>query len=239
MGSKVSYCISSVATLFQSGLPPVSPICDLLFPFVWLWVTYEICLARIHRCDLPKVLLCHPAQSAGLCRSCVCPPPQSHGLDPGRLTSVDRFCKQITGGEGAWKPMKTSWVHCRLWLKVPATYPPITNWVHSKCSCRFQVKHMMWVHLWNILNVILTRAIHLIPHNSWQSFEIYPTFSKCFYHMLNGNIWNLFKMLFVFWMWSRCSPKWTNVIKTFSKRPNVIKMFPPTIWWKHFENVVG
>ena len=71
-----------------------------------------------------------------------------------------------TGGEGAWKPTKTSWVHCRLWLKVPATYPPITDWVHSKCSCRFQVEHMMWVHLWNILNVILTCAIHLIPHNS-------------------------------------------------------------------------
>ena len=47
---------------------------------------------------------------------------------------------------------------------------------------------MMWVHLWNILNVILTRAIHLIPHNSWQSFEIYPTFSKCFHHMVGGNI---------------------------------------------------
>ena len=28
---------------------------------------------------------------------------------------------------------------------------------------------MMWVHLWNILNIILTCAIHLIPHNSWQS----------------------------------------------------------------------
>ena len=40
----------------------------------------------------------------------------------------------VTGGKGAWKPMKTSWVHCRLWLKVPATYPPITDWVHSKCS---------------------------------------------------------------------------------------------------------
>ena len=72
----------------------------------------------------------------------------------------------LTGGKGAWKSTKTSWVHCRLWLKVPATYLPITDWVHSKCSCRFQVKHMMWVHLWNILNVILTCAIHLIPHNS-------------------------------------------------------------------------
>ena len=71
-----------------------------------------------------------------------------------------------TRGEGAWKSTRTSWVHCRLWLKVPATYPPITDWVHSKCSCRFQVEHMMWVHLWNILNVILTCAIHLIPHNS-------------------------------------------------------------------------
>ena len=39
-----------------------------------------------------------------------------------------------TGGEGAWKPMKTSWVHCRLWLKVPTTYLPITDWVHSKCT---------------------------------------------------------------------------------------------------------
>ena len=43
------------------------------------------------------------------------------------------------------------------------------------------------------------------------------TFSKCFYHMPNGNIWNLFKMTFVFWMWSRCSSKRTNVIKMFSK----------------------
>ena len=72
----------------------------------------------------------------------------------------------ITGGEGAWKPMKTSWVHCRLWLNVPTTYLPITDWVHSKCSCRFQVEHMIWVHLCNILNVILTCAIHFIPHNS-------------------------------------------------------------------------
>ena len=72
----------------------------------------------------------------------------------------------ITGGEGAWKPMKTSSVHCRLWLNVPTTYPPITDWVHSKCSCRFQVEHMIWVHLCNILNVILTCAIHFIPHNS-------------------------------------------------------------------------
>ena len=61
--------------------------------------------------------------------------------------SVRKTCPN-TGGEGAWKLTKTSWVHCRLWMKVPATYPPITGWVHSKCFCRFQVKHMMWVHLW-------------------------------------------------------------------------------------------
>ena len=91
-----------------------------------------------------------------------------------------------TGGEGAWKSTKTSWVHCRLWLKVPATYPPITDWVHSKCSCRFQVEHMMWVYLWNILNVILTCAIHLNPHKCQQSFEIYPmTFLQCFLRILN------------------------------------------------------
>ena len=82
-------------------------------------------------------------------QACKCPSPGPH-----------------TGGKGAWKPTKTSWVHCRLWLKVPATYPPITDWVHSKCSCRFQVEHIMWVHLCNILNVILTCTIHLIPHNS-------------------------------------------------------------------------
>ena len=47
---------------------------------------------------------------------------------------LEFLSKKFTGGEGAWKPMKTSWVHCRLWLKIPATYPPITDWVHSK-SC--------------------------------------------------------------------------------------------------------
>ena len=65
-----------------------------------------------------------------------------HLQDNMRLTAHINS-SQDTGGEGAWKPTKTSWVHCRLWLKVPTTYPPITDWVHSKCSCRFQVKHMM------------------------------------------------------------------------------------------------
>ena len=78
----------------------------------------------------------------------------------------DTRASELTGGEGAWEPTKTSWVHCRLWLNVPTTYPLITDWVHSKCSCRFQVEHMIWVHLCNILNVILTCAIHFIPHNS-------------------------------------------------------------------------
>ena len=42
----------------------------------------------------------------------------------------------------------------------------------------------------------------------------------------------------VFCMWSWCSQNEPIVIKTFSKQTNVIKMFPPTIWWKHFQNVV-
>ena len=37
-------------------------------------------------------------------------------------------------GQGGLKTNKTSWVHCRLWLKVPTTYPPITDWVYSKCT---------------------------------------------------------------------------------------------------------
>ena len=72
----------------------------------------------------------------------------------------------ITGGEGAWKPMKTSWVHCRLWLKVPATYPPITDWIHSKCSQIMCLTWNLWEHLFNIWNVTSTCTPHLIPHNS-------------------------------------------------------------------------
>ena len=52
----------------------------------------------------------------------------------------------FTGGEGAWKPIKTSWVHCRLWLKVPTTYPPITDWVHSKCSQIMCSTWNLWEH---------------------------------------------------------------------------------------------
>ena len=71
-----------------------------------------------------------------------------------------------TGGEGAWKPTKTSWVHCRLWLKVPATYPLITDWVHSKCTHIMCSTWNLWEHLCNIWNVISTCMPHLIPHNS-------------------------------------------------------------------------
>ena len=72
----------------------------------------------------------------------------------------------LTRGEGAWKPMKTSWVHCRLWLKVPTTYPPITDWVHSKCSQIMCSTWNLWEHLCNIWNVTSTCTPHLIPHNS-------------------------------------------------------------------------
>ena len=56
----------------------------------------------------------------------------------------------VTGGEGAWKPTKTSGVHCRLWLKVPTTYLPITDWVHSKCSQIMCSTWNLWEHLCNI-----------------------------------------------------------------------------------------
>ena len=71
-----------------------------------------------------------------------------------------------TGGEGAWKATKTSWVHCRLWLKVPATYPPITDWVHSKCIQIMCSTWNLWENLCNIWNVTSTCTPHLIPHNS-------------------------------------------------------------------------
>ena len=71
-----------------------------------------------------------------------------------------------TGGEGAWKPTKTSWVHGRLWLKVPTTYPPITDWVHSKCTQIMCSTWNLWEHLYSIWNVKSTCMPHLIPHNS-------------------------------------------------------------------------
>ena len=99
--------------------------------------------------------------------------------------------KGVTGGEGAWKSMKTSWVHCRLWLKVPTTYLLITDWVYSKCTHIICSTWNLWEQLCNIWNVTSTCTPHLIPHNSWQSFEISPmTFWKCFHHMVGGNILN-------------------------------------------------
>jgi len=39
-----------------------------------------------------------------------------------------------TGGEVSWKPVGTSWVHCRLWIIFPPMYPPITSGVHPECN---------------------------------------------------------------------------------------------------------
>jgi len=47
--------------------------------------------------------------------------------DPQILTGV-------TGGEVSWKPVGTSWVHCRLWIIFPPMYPPITSGVHLECN---------------------------------------------------------------------------------------------------------
>ena len=71
-----------------------------------------------------------------------------------------------TGGKGAWKPTKTCWVHCRLWLKVPATYLLITDWVHSKCTQFMRSTWNLWEHLYSIWNVKSICTLHLIPHNS-------------------------------------------------------------------------
>jgi len=39
-----------------------------------------------------------------------------------------------TGGEVSWKSVGTSWVNCRLWITLPAMYPPITFGVHLECN---------------------------------------------------------------------------------------------------------
>ena len=110
-----------------------------------------------------------------------CPWPSDHGMVGGDLSWWETKCSvwgadrdlfpysphvMVTGGEGAWKATKTSWVHCRLWLKVPATYPPITDWVHSKCTQIMCSTWNLWEHLCNIWNVTSTCTPHLIPHNS-------------------------------------------------------------------------
>ena len=81
-------------------------------------------------------------------------------------TSCQPSTITCTGGEGAWKPTKTSWVHCRLWLKVPTTYPLITDWVHSKCSQIICSTWNLWEHLCDIWNVTSTCTPHLIAYNS-------------------------------------------------------------------------
>ena len=65
------------------------------------------------------------------------------------------------------------------------------------------------------------------------------TFWKCFHHMPNGNIWNLFKMLFSFLYVIMMFPKWTNcdqdVLKTNQCDQNVptnhmVKTFSECHW---------
>ena len=76
-----------------------------------------------------------------------------------------------TGGEGAWKPTKTSWVHCRLWLKVPATYLPITDWVHSKCSQIMCSTWNLWEHLCNIWKFPNDILKMFSPYGWWEHFD--------------------------------------------------------------------
>ena len=77
----------------------------------------------------------------------------------------------LTGGEGAWKPTKISWVHCRLWLKVPTTYPLITDWVHSKCSQIMCSTWNLWEHLCNIWNFPNDILKMFPPHAQWEHLK--------------------------------------------------------------------
>ena len=72
------------------------------------------------RRDLPPLLLL-PTMS--LSSSIGRPPPRS----PLRTTTH-------TGGKVSWKPVGTSWVHCRLWIIFPPMYSPITSGVHPECN---------------------------------------------------------------------------------------------------------
>ena len=90
---------------------------------------------------------------------------------------------------------------------------------------------MIWVHLCNILNVILTCAIHLIPHNSWQSFEIYPTtFSKCFHHMVGGNILITFSCFENILITLVCFEEHHDHIQKTNVILNKFQMFPLGMW---------
>jgi hypothetical protein len=68
-------------------------------------------------------------------------------------------------GEGYWKPVITSWVHCEFWFIKLGMFLPITFWTHLKCSQQFQVEHMLWVYLDHIWNVISTCFQHVITDN--------------------------------------------------------------------------
>ena len=39
-----------------------------------------------------------------------------------------------TGGEGPWKPLVTCWVHCRLWITLPAMFLQNTFCPHFECN---------------------------------------------------------------------------------------------------------
>ena len=93
------------------------------------------------------------------------------GQTPVRMMMVASVCCAHTGGKGAWKPTKTSWVHCRLWLKVPTTYPLITDWVHSKCSQIMCLTWNLWEHLCNIWNFPNDILKMFPPHAQWEHLK--------------------------------------------------------------------
>ena len=118
-----------------------------------------------------------------------------------------------TGGEGAWKPMKTSWVHCRLWLKVPTTYLPITDWVHSKCSQIMCLTWNLWEHLCNIWSPITVSSHLKFPQ--WHSENVFTIW-------LVGTFWSHWFVLRT--SWSQLV-HFGNIMITYKKLNNILNKF--------------
>jgi len=138
----------------------------------------------------------------------------------------------------SWKPVGTSWVHCRLWIIFPPMYPPITSGVHLECNlnmcpaCIHQITFKMLSKMFLKCSQHMCRKdVPMCPTCCSIVYHVLSMFSKqvaCSHNIPTGHMAGSF----LEHQWQPCwmflvITCWTHVEVTF-------QMYPRCDWWIHW-----
>ena len=113
--------------------------------------------------------------------------------------------QSATGGEGAWKPVITCWVHWEFWIKVLGLFPLITFWSHLECNHNMCSIWNCWEqidHIWNVISTcflyVTAHSISNVPTKIPKMFSIHAWWVHFGYISLFWCVFNVPNMFLVF-----------------------------------------